>query len=151
MHVSIGEVFDNTTSNSYPCDRLIADKNNLEITPFFIECEKYKIKIPVINPNDAFILKAMTNRERDIVDCFLYMNSNHLDLNRIALKLSQFVQIKNYILNRFTSVLDNLRRSKTFPHSLLGQTGVITNYSFSNKDIRNLTRAIKELINKFRE
>ncbi len=151
LHVSVGEVFDNTTSNSYPSDRLMADKNYLEINPFYIECEKYKIKIPVVNPNDAFILKAMTNRDRDIIDCFLYLNSNHLDLNQIALKLSQFSQIKTYILNRFTGILSDLRRSIAFLNSLLIQQGIITDYSFSNQDIRNLTRAVKELIKKLRE
>lgn len=40
LHASIGEVFDETTSNSYPCANLLADKNHLEITPFLPECEQ---------------------------------------------------------------------------------------------------------------
>ena len=151
LHASIGEVFDETTSNSYSCDKLIANKNYLEITPFFSECNKYKTKIPVINPNDAFILKAMTNRERDLIDCFFYLNSNHLDLNRIIIELDQVPPIKNYILGRFTATLSNFRGSIRYPNSLIRQLNIITDYSFSNQDLRNLLRAIRDFIAILRE
>ncbi len=151
LHVSIDEVFDETTSNSYPCKELLANKKYLEINPFFSDCDKYKTEIPVINPNDAFILKAMTNRDRDLIDCFFYLTSDHIDLETISTKLSSFTQVKNYMIGRFTTVLKNIRSRQNYPNILLREINITTNYSFSTQDIQNLLKIIKNLISLMRD
>ena len=88
----------------------------------------------------------MTNRDRDLIDCFFYLNSNYLDLEQIISKLKDFSQIKRYILARFINILKSISDRPRFPNILLKQQNIITNYAFSNQDIRNLLKMIKELI-----
>jgi hypothetical protein len=88
FHISIGEIWDISTNIRYPVDEL-GKSEFREISGYFEEGRKMKIRAPVVSLEDLIILKLITRgRERDLVDAISLITDRwgDLDLKRLASK-----------------------------------------------------------------
>jgi len=82
LDISVGEIWDVSTDKKYPGDEILKESETLEISGFFEEDRKIKIKAPVTPLEDLIILKLMTRgRERDIIDVISLITDRWNDLN----------------------------------------------------------------------
>jgi len=104
LHISIGEVWDVVTDNRYPVGEILKESRIREISGFFEEGRKTKVKAMVIPLEDLMILKLMTRgREKDIVDIIslLTERGDEVNINNFTgkcLRAGLGRHIRNHIL-----------------------------------------------------
>lgn len=92
LHISIGEIWDISTNKRYAIDEILKESKCMEISGFFEEGRKIKIKVFVAPLEDLVILKLMTRgREKDMIDLISLITDrcDKLDPKKFSSKCSK--------------------------------------------------------------
>jgi hypothetical protein len=92
LHISVGEIWDISTNKRYAIDEILKESERMEISGFFEEGRKIKIKAFIAPLEDLVIVKLMTRgREKDMVDLISLITDrwDKLDLQKFSSKCSK--------------------------------------------------------------
>lgn len=105
LHISVSEIWDMSTNKRYAIDEILKESERMEISGFFEEGRKIKIKAFVVPLEDLVIVKLMTRgREKDMVDLISLITDrwDKLDLKKFSSKCTKADlsrHVKEQVLN----------------------------------------------------
>ncbi len=142
LDISIGEVRDISTNKRYPPGEILEGSKTCEISGFFEEGRRVKIKTSVASLEDLVALKLMTRgREKDIVDVIslLIDRWDEINLKRFSSKCSK-AGLNRHLRNQIFNLIGLIRT---------GESGKIwlkiTGQRLMRKTETHLIKSLKEL------
>lgn len=144
VHISVGEIYDISTGNSYPITQKLFNESNVRLVGSRYDNNKqFETKAPIVNLNTLLILKSMPKGrpEKDAIDIISLIldQSKDIDISDIVKKCKE-TNMTDHILSQIQDFAKKLNEGE------MGRIwSDITGTNMTGMQRRNLQKFLREL------